>query len=115
MRGLFPHARARWGARIDERRERRAIAKLSTFPILRSSGRSYLLFRGQVEDVVRFSDGRWYQSPPLRWPDDRSWFVHTETDSTSTHLGGSRALIDELVGEQTLESFEVEPDTVATL
>jgi hypothetical protein len=51
----------------------------------------------------------------LWWPDDRSWFVHTEIDSTSTYLGGPRVFVDRLVGEHILGSFEVEPDTLAAV
>jgi hypothetical protein len=57
----------------------------------------------------------WFQSPSLWWPEDRSWFVHTEVDGMSTYLGGSRAVVDRLVGEQVLESFEVQADARAAL
>jgi hypothetical protein len=41
--------------------------------------------------------------------------VHTEIGAMSTYIGGSRMLVDELVGQQILESFEVEEDTPAVL
>jgi hypothetical protein len=114
----------RWATRIARckersaaRRERRAGARLATFDLLGQSGRSYLLLRGSVAAAqrFRFGEGAWYQSPTLWWPDDRSWFVHTEIDASSTYLGGSRALIDRIVGEQVLESFEVREDSRAAL
>jgi hypothetical protein len=42
-----------------------------------------------------------------------SLFVHTEIDATSTYVGGSRALVDVLVRDQLLESFEVNPNDLA--
>jgi hypothetical protein len=115
MRGLFPHARARWRARIRSLHEGRAIAKLSTFQILGSSGRICLLLGGRVADVSRVSVDGWYHSPALWWPDDRAWFVHTEIDGTSTYIGGSRAMVGRLVEGQVLESFEVSPNDLARL
>jgi hypothetical protein len=46
------------------------------------------------------------------WPEDRAWFVHTHFEATSAYLGGSRALVDQLVGEQLIESFEVQAETL---
>jgi hypothetical protein len=102
---------------VRDRQQRRASRRLATFDLLGQSGRSYLLFRGSVIDAqwFRFGESGWFQSPTLWWPDDRGWFVHTEIDATSTYVGGSRTLIDRLVAEQLLESFEVEADTPAAL
>ena len=104
-------------ARADDRRQRRALSRLPTFELLGRSGRSYLLFHGSVIDAqrFRFAEGGWFQSPTLWWADDKSWFVHTEIDASSTYLGGTRAMIDQLVGEQILESFEVREESVAAL
>jgi hypothetical protein len=105
--------RERWANRAIRRAERkadrraeRALATLPTFPLLGQSGRSYFLLGGGVSDASRFTFDGWFQSPTLWWPDDRAWFVHTEIDSMSTYVGGSRRLVDELVGQQILESFE---------
>jgi hypothetical protein len=91
------------------------MSRLATFALLGRSGRSYLLFRGALGDAERFTFNGWFQSPTLWWPDDRSWFVHTEIDAMCTYVGGSRDMIDSLVGQQILESFEVEADTPAAL
>jgi hypothetical protein len=107
VRGLFHYARLRWRARIQALRELRELRRLSTFQILGSSGRVCLLFGGRVTDVDRFALDSFYHSPALWWPDDRAWFVHTEIDGTSTYIGGSRPMINQLVGDQILESFEV--------
>jgi hypothetical protein len=78
-------------------------------------GEPCFLIRGKVNDAARFMFHGWFQSPTLWWPDDRSWFVHTEIDAMSTYIGGSHEMIDSLVGQQILEPFEVEEDTPAAL
>jgi hypothetical protein len=92
-----------------------AFERVPTFDLLGRSGRSYLLFEGVLADAIRLHHEVRFQSPNLWWPDDRAWLLHTEIDAVSTYLGGSRALVDRLVGEQVLESFEVEADSVAGL
>ena len=75
-----------------------------------------MLCDGAITDAARFYlQGRRFQSPALWWPDDRSWFVHTEIDASSTYVGGSEALVSRLVDEQILESFEVSEDSLAAL
>jgi len=67
--------------------------------------REYLLFEGPLADA-----GRWgaadlvpgmerdpINSPNLFWPADRAWLVATEIDLPATYVGGSEALISELV------------------
>jgi hypothetical protein len=105
----------RWRNRLESWQARREAARLKTFPLLGQSGRSYLLFNGPVDDAARFHFGHRFQSPALWWPEDRAWFVHTEIDALSTYVGGPRALIDRLLGEQVLESFEVHEDSRAAL
>ena len=95
------------------KRARMAQGRFSTFDLLGPSGRSYLLFLAALGDAERFTSSG--HSPTLWWPGDRSWLVHTEIDATSTYLGGSRELIDRLVEQQLLESFEVEADSAAVL
>jgi hypothetical protein len=97
-----------------ERRNRRARARLPRIEILGQSGRRYLVYRGSLRQALVSPHG-FYRSPVLWWPDDRAWLIHTELDAMSTYLGGPRALVDEMVGEQILESFEVQADTVAAL
>lgn len=104
----------RWKSWLESTRARREAARLKTFPLL-DGGRSYLLFEGAVDDASRFDLGYRFQSPALWWPEDRAWFVHTEIDALSTYLGGSQALIDLLVGEQVLESFEAYEDSRAAM
>jgi hypothetical protein len=108
--GGIAELKFRWRNRLGSWRARREAARLKTFSLLGQSGRSYLLFNGPVDDAARFHLGHRFQSPALWWPDDRAWFVHTEIDGTSTYVGGSRSMIDRLIGEQILESFEVDTD-----
>jgi hypothetical protein len=98
--------RARAEERRRYRRVRRERRRLPTFPV---RGGRYLLFRGPVANAELFWSSIGH-CPTIWWPDDRAWFVHSHFEATSTYLGGSRALIDYLVGDQVLESFEVRPD-----
>ncbi len=41
------------------------------------------------------------------WPDDRAWCVASEVDFHSTYVGGSRRLIDGLLGDERIEALEV--------
>jgi hypothetical protein len=102
----------RWRAAARARRKEKEMAGLATIEL---PGRSYYLVGGRVEDAIRFTFDGWFQSPSLWWPEDRSWFVHTEIDAMCTYVGGSRRIIDRLVGQQVLESFEVTEDTLAAL
>lgn len=112
-RGSLTQRLETWRARREERRRnernRKELRRLPTFST-HGGNRSYLLFQGPVEEAGSFwsSVG---QCPTMWWPADRAWFVHTHDEATSTYLGGSRALVDQLVGGQVMESFEVQTDT----
>jgi len=49
------------------------------------------------------------ESPNLIWPADRSWFVASEIDLDSTFVGGSTALINELLADSRLEAWQASP------
>jgi hypothetical protein len=89
--------------------------------------RSYLLFEGPLDAVGEV--GVWIDwipddptaspaqstavrrefsqyTPSLWWPDDHAWCVATEIDFEFTYVGGSFALIDELL---THPEFKVQP------
>jgi len=108
--------RERRGARAAARRDARFFERFARVELL-GRRRTYFLLSGAVGDAARFRFLRHlfgsFQSPNLWWPDDRAWFIHTEIDGYSTYLGGSQALVDELVGSQALESLEVEADMLA--
>lgn len=80
-------------------------------PRLELPAREYLLFRGALADVASLGhELPWGafspQSPALLWPDDASWCVATEIDLDSTLVGGSRALVDDVLADPRLEAFE---------
>ncbi len=102
--------RGGWFSELRERRRgnreaRRCEDRMP--PQMTVIGEGCFLIRGTVSDAARFTFNGWFQSPTLWWPDDRTWFVHTHIDATSTYLGGSRDAVDRLIGEQIFEVFEV--------
>jgi hypothetical protein len=81
--------------------------------------RNYLLFSGPLDAAVEIGDWptrEWFlpHSPNICWPDDVSWFVATEIDLFCTYVGGSRALIDELLNDDRLEVWEAHLDDPIT-
>jgi len=79
-------------------------------PRVRLPQRDYLLFGGAL-DAASDLGRRWKgelvetQSPNLFWADDRTWCVATEIDLDSTFVGGSAALIDDLLRDDRLEAW----------
>lgn len=82
--------------------------------------REYLLLTTTLSEL---SDPEWPRSarigwqrsfsgpmPALIWPDDQAWCVATEIDFDSTLVGGSRRLVDSILADPGLETFEVGPD-----
>lgn len=49
------------------------------------------------------------QSPNIFWPTDRAWCVASEIDFDSTLVGGSQALIEDLVNSSRLEALMIQP------
>ncbi len=86
-------------ARITDRRRRgrirRGLARVPTFEL---PHRRYLLLRGPVDAVttIREPGGAGLQVTDLWWPDDRSWFVATDTDLDWTYLAGTHAFVADL-------------------
>jgi hypothetical protein len=88
-------------------------------PKVRLPGRDYLLFEGPLEAAGELGalvswepgGGRSFerQTPSLWWPDDRAWCAGNEIDTSFTCVGGSRALIDELLEHPDLEVIELDP------
>ena len=83
-------------------------------PRVRLPGRGYLLFEGPLAGIAEMGwwmDGRLVspQSPNLFWPDDRAWFSATEIDLDSTFVGGSAALINEVLQDPRLEAWPSSP------
>jgi hypothetical protein len=81
--------------------------------------RNYLLFSGPLDAALEIGDWpapNWFlpHSPNIFWPDDVSWCVATEIDLFCTYVGGSRALIDELLADERLEVWEAHLDDPIT-
>jgi hypothetical protein len=71
--------------------------------------RSLALYRGGLDVARALWDLPWAQSPNLWWPDDRSWCVATEIDLTSTYLGGSAALVRDLLDDRRIDAQAAHP------
>jgi hypothetical protein len=75
-------------------------------PRVALGGRSMLLLTGSLDAALTS-----LEAPPfdrranLWWPADRSWCVSTDVEATSTVIGGSRALVDALLADETLETI----------
>ena len=76
----------------------------------RSTGRSYLLFRGPVQAACSFEPRGWHYTPSFWWPDDRAWTAVTEIDGSSTYVGGARVTVDAILHSGELETIEVDRD-----
>jgi hypothetical protein len=85
-----------WLRRSLRRRQRYPRAG----PRVQLPGRAYLLFKGSVVRARGWEDG-----PNLWWPEDRAWCVASEIDFPYTYVGGSKALIDDILRHPDLESM----------
>jgi hypothetical protein len=85
-------------------------------------GRGPYVYRGSVVAVGCFfraaslhpqTYSPWwrFQSPTLWWC-QRSWFVATHPDATSTYVGGPESLIKRIVGSQELEAMRVSAEAL---
>jgi len=82
-------------------------------PALRIPDRTYHLLGGTIDDASGVDDAAeegGCRRAALWWPEDRRWFVGSDTDLMSTYIGGSRALADDLLSSP-LEAHEVPTDT----
>ena len=62
--------------------------------------RSYLLFSGPIEKAAGWLDG-----PNIWWPDDRAWCVASEIDLPYSYVGGTKDLVEEILGDPALEAL----------
>jgi hypothetical protein len=71
--------------------------------------RNYLLYSGPISSALAFLESE-QQTPSLWWPGDRSWCVASEIDFCWTYVGGTFALIEELLTDARIEAL---PATIA--
>ncbi|QBJ88901.1 hypothetical protein D0Z67_00200 [Streptomyces seoulensis] len=82
----------------------------SRFPTFETPHRGEVLLAGALSDAV--SPVAWdefAELPDLWWPQDRAWCVGGDVDLVSTCVGGSQALIEELLADGELETHRVAP------
>lgn len=80
------------------------------YRMLETDIRTYMLYRDPVERATAVGEaGGPVSVPDLWWPDDRMWFVGSDTDLLGTYVGGPRRLIDVILDESSLESVWVDP------
>lgn len=73
-------------------------------PRVELPGRNYALFVGPLAGLQSLMDAQDEHSPNLWWPDDRAWCVATEIDLAWTYVGGSAALISDVLASPRLEA-----------
>jgi hypothetical protein len=78
-------------------------------PRVRLPGRDYLLFVGPLSAVPSLVDAQEGRTPNLWWPDDHAWCVASEIDLPWTYVGGSAALIDDLLADVRVEAQPASP------
>ncbi|MFJ2766326.1 hypothetical protein [Streptomyces sp. NPDC087300] len=79
-------------------------------PAFETPGRDEVLLAGPLTDVVSpLSLDEFAELPDLWWPQDRAWCVGGDVDLVSTYVGGSPALIAELLASPDLEAHRVSP------
>lgn len=79
-------------------------------PRVELPARSYALFVGPLAALPSLMDAQDDHSPNLWWPDDRAWCVATEIDLAWTYLGGSAALIGDVLANPRLEAQPASPE-----
>lgn len=81
------------------------------FPTFGTPGRDEVLLAGRLADAVSpVSLDEHAELPDLWWPRDRAWCLGGDVDLASTYVGGSPALIADLLAAPDLEAHPVRPD-----
>lgn len=97
------------GAAADEPTGRRVLPPrfppgVTSLPEVLLPERPYLLLEGPLDAAGELGMTLYDQSPSLFWPDDHAWLVATDVDLDSTYLGGSAALVRDLLADGRLEA-----------
>jgi hypothetical protein len=84
--------------RSEEERSARVQEQLEAIPRFGLPGRDYFLLAGPVESAAQIEPAVGRPHPPdLWWPEDRAWFIATDTDLSWSYLGGTAELVGEVV------------------
>jgi hypothetical protein len=73
-------------------------------PKVELPGRDYVLFVGPLAALPSLMGAQDDHSPNLWWPADRAWCVATEIDLAWTYVGGSAALVSDVLANPRLEA-----------
>ncbi|NGN63649.1 hypothetical protein G5C51_06970 [Streptomyces sp. A7024] len=79
-------------------------------PVFKTPGRDEVLLSGPLADAdspEALHASGWVELPDLWWPDDRAWCLGGDVDLVSTYIGGTEALIADLLETRGLEAFKV--------
>ncbi|PJJ72099.1 hypothetical protein CLV46_1663 [Diaminobutyricimonas aerilata] len=81
------------------------------YPTLALPQRSHHLFTADGRAVATGDPAEWFtgigRAPSLVWPHDRSWTIVSEVDWDTVVVAGSRAAIDAVLADDTLETAEI--------
>lgn len=81
------------------------------FPAFEAPGRDEVLLAGRLADAVSPADAEEFaELCDLWWPQDRAWCLGGDVDLVSTYVGGSPALIADLLTTADLEAHPVHPE-----
>ena len=75
---------------------------------IRGCDRTYLLYTGELQDIIAFYANFLSDPPNIWWPADRAWFVATDIDLDSTYIGASQECIDALLRHPALQAVPTE-------
>lgn len=85
---------------LDRRTRERVRRELADVPTFELPSRRYYLLCGALNSASRVARPAGFgehQAPDLWWPEDRSWFVATDTDLDWLYVGGTERFFDEIV------------------
>jgi hypothetical protein len=110
----FTRSSRRHRSRVADRQRHRRIRRgLEHVPQFDLPNRRYYLVHGPLPAAASIRDpgATRLQVPDLWWPDDRQWFVATDTDLDWTYAGGSQAFINEIAASFVDHTEVVHRDT----
>ncbi|WP_374984390.1 hypothetical protein [Streptomyces fradiae] len=81
-----------------------------TVPTFRTPGRDEVLLSGTLAEAVSPLElDEFAELPDLWWPEDRAWCVGGDVDLVSTYVGGTEALVADLLAAPELEAHRAAP------